>query len=375
MLFDEHGTRSAGAFHTSVFVVLVISFGTVLHPELKAFYRRGHGDMKNTVSALDTALATLFLAALRLCSRCASDAPRPSIPFWQKLRWAALPGIFVFLVITLSTWANFLSYKAFAMLGPCELIFVWIFSRFLPEERQIPLCRDLPAVLLTALGSVLFSIAEVTGKGGSTSTSASAWAIVASLLCRACQALMTVSLRSCCVNVGRVGILEITLLKLLVTSLLCLPYAFLTEGLEPWSTLGDKEFWKDSTSASLLLGSIFITTGFQWATVGTNAGLRSPLVAVLLGTLQPLTAVALVLAFSNSPFCQALGLKRRDSPLEIAGICCLSLGLLVGGLCSLKSLKETRQRQLRATSELRDQTLEFLDRRRAAAGTCAGREN
>ena len=101
MLFDEHGTRSAGAFHTSVFVVLVIACGTVLHPELKAFYRRGHGDMKNTVSALDTALATLFLAALRLCSRCASDAPRPSIPFWQKLRWAAPPGIFVFLVITL----------------------------------------------------------------------------------------------------------------------------------------------------------------------------------------------------------------------------------------------------------------------------------
>ncbi|CAE6937205.1 unnamed protein product [Symbiodinium sp. CCMP2592] len=125
------------------------------------------------------------------------------------------------------------------------------------------------------------------------------------------------------------------------------------------------QFWADSTSASLLLGSIFITTGFQWATVGTNAGLRSPLVAVLLGTLQPLTAVALVLAFSNSPFCQALGLKRRDSPLEIAGICCLSLGLLVGGLCSLDSLKETRRRQLRATSEPGDQTLEFLDRRRA----------
>ncbi|CAE7671479.1 unnamed protein product [Symbiodinium sp. CCMP2456] len=374
MAFDDNGTRSAGACHTSIYVVLVVSFGTVLHPELKAFYRRGHGDMKNTVSVIDAALATLFLAALRLCSRCASDSPRP-IPFWQKLRWAAPPGIFVFLVITLSTWANFLSYKAFAMLGPCELIFVWIFARFLPEERQIPLCRDLPAVILTALGSVLFSIAEVTGAGppGSTSTSTSAWAIVASLLCRACQALMTVSLRSCCVNVGRVGVLEITLLKLLVTSLLCLPYALLTEGLEPWSTLADKEFWTDSTSAFLLLGSIFITTGFQWATVGTNAGLRSPLVAVLLGTLQPLTAVALVLAFSNSPFCQALGLKRRDSPLEIAGICCLILGLLVGGLCSLNSLKETRP--LEVTSELRDQTLEFLDHRRAAAGISAGREN
>ncbi|CAE7859436.1 unnamed protein product [Symbiodinium necroappetens] len=365
MAFDDNG-RSAGAFQTSIYVVLVISFGTVLHPELKAFYRRGHGDMKNTVSAIDAALATFSLAALRLlCSSCASDGPRPNIPFWQKLRWAAPPGIFVFLVITLSTWANFLSYKALAMLGPCELIFVWIFARFLQEERQVPLCRDLPAVILTALGSVLFSIAEV-ARAGPTSTSASAWAIVASLLCRACQALMTVSLRSCCVNVGRVGVLEITLLKLLVTSLLCLPYALLTEGLEPWWILADKEFWADSTSAFLLLGSIFITTGFQWATVGTNAGLRSPLVAVLLGTLQPLTAVALVLAFSNSPFCQALGLKRRDSPLEIAGICCLILGLLLGGLCSL--------RQLRVTSDLRDQTLEFLDHR-AAAGVSAGREH
>ncbi|CAE6921445.1 unnamed protein product [Symbiodinium natans] len=364
MACDESARGSADAFWTSFYVVLVISFGTILHPELKAFYRRGHGGIKNTVSAIDTILATAFLACLRLAA--AWSAPRStstssndghSVPFLVKLRWAAPPGIFVFLVITLSTWANFLSYKAYAMLGPCELIFVWIFARILQaEERRIPFCRDLPAVILTALGSLFFSIAEVTG-GDRTGFGA----IVASLLCRACQALMTVSLRSCCVALksssqGRVGVLEITSLKLLVTSLLCLPYALITEGFEPWTTLASQEFWMDSTSAVLLLGSILITMGFQWATVGVNAGLRSPLVAVLLGTLQPLTAVILVLVFSGSSFCQALGLKRRDSPLEIAGICCLVVGLLLGGLGALRRI-QTRP------SHPRSQTLEFLEHR------------
>ena len=167
MAYDESGGRSADTFRTSLYVVLVICFGTILHPELKAFYKRGHGGIKNTVSFIDTIFATIFLAGLRLAtarSRNASGSEGPSVPVLVKLRWAAPPGIFVFLVITLSTWANFLSYKAFAMLGPCELIFVWIFARFLQaEERRLPLCSDLPAVLLTALGSLFFSIAEVAG--------------------------------------------------------------------------------------------------------------------------------------------------------------------------------------------------------------------
>ena len=41
---------------TSFYMVAVLLAGTILHPELKAFYgqRRGNGDMKNTASAIDT---------------------------------------------------------------------------------------------------------------------------------------------------------------------------------------------------------------------------------------------------------------------------------------------------------------------------------
>ena len=104
---------------------------------------------------------------------------------------------------------------------------------------------------------------------------------------------MTVSLRSCCLALKSeegqrsVGILEITVWKLLVTSLLCLPYALLTEGFASWSAITSRELWADPASAALLIGSVCITTGFQFTTVGVNAGLRSPLVAVLLGGILP----------------------------------------------------------------------------------------
>ena len=359
MVCEETGTCDADTFRTSLCVVLVVCFGAILPLELKAFYKRGNGDMKNTVSAIDTMVATVLLAGLRLVVGSPSEANTRRQTL-LKLRWAAPPGVFVFLVITLSTWANFLSYWTFAMLGPCELIFVWIFARVFQEEaRRLPLCADLPAVLLTALGSLLFSVAEVTGSGD-----ANIGAILASLLCRACQALMVVSLRSCCVALkgqgrrGGTGVLEITAWKLLVTSLLCLPYALITEGLAPWLSLANKDFWVDATSATLFLASIFITIAFQSATVGVNAGLRSPVVAVVLGTLQPLTGVALALAFSGSPFGKALGLKPRDSPLEIAGTCCLVLGLLLAGWAAASRL----QAQFPV---VQSQSLQFLDHQTA----------
>ena len=50
-------------------------------------------------------------------------------------------------MITLSTWANFLSYQSFALSAPSELIFVWIFARLLqPQERRRPCYPDLPPV-------------------------------------------------------------------------------------------------------------------------------------------------------------------------------------------------------------------------------------
>ena len=55
------------------------------------------------------------------------------------------PPTWRFLVITLSTWANFLSYQSFALSAPSELIFVWIFARLLqPQERRRPCYLDLP---------------------------------------------------------------------------------------------------------------------------------------------------------------------------------------------------------------------------------------
>ena len=65
--------------------------------------------------------------------------------FFQKNKME--PQILRFLVITLSTWANFLSYETFALLGPSELILVWLFARwYQPKEQQIPWWWDLPAV-------------------------------------------------------------------------------------------------------------------------------------------------------------------------------------------------------------------------------------
>ncbi|CAJ1437544.1 unnamed protein product, partial [Effrenium voratum] len=285
------------AWHVGVVVVL----GAVLHPELKAFYHSGHGDMKNTVSAIDTWAACLLLWALSL------GAGRSTLPKREKLRWAAPPGIFVFLVITLATWANFLSYGCYAAFGPTELVFVYAFARIWhPAERQRPWWHDLPAVLVTALGSLLCVI------GGS--FDASPVAMLAALLCRACQALMTVSLRSCCVALAsgsakeEVGVLEITQWKLLVTALLCLPYALLTEGLAPWRLLGDREFWFHR-SGGLLLGSVLITLGFQCCTVGLNRGLRSPVAAVLQSALQPLFGLLLLVLLADGPLRHQLGLK------------------------------------------------------------------
>jgi hypothetical protein len=45
--------------------------------------------MKNTVSAIDTIFACLFLGLLRLATGI-SDRP-----MWEKLRWAIPPGVFV----------------------------------------------------------------------------------------------------------------------------------------------------------------------------------------------------------------------------------------------------------------------------------------
>jgi len=331
------------------YLLLVLAFGTVLHPELKAFYRHGHGGMKNTVSAIDTIIACGFLVLLRLATG-TSDRP-----FREKLRWAAPPGVFVFLVITLSTWANFLSYETFALLGPSELIFVWLFARwYQPKEQQIPWWWDLPAVAVTTMGTVLLSVSTWP-------TTTEFTALAAALLCRACQALMTVSLRSCCVvleGVSRkdtVSVVEIAQWKLMVTSCLCLPYALLTEGIKPWSTMTSRTFWAES-SALLLCGSVVITIGFQWATVGLNRCFRSPLCALLQSTLQPLTACVLVLLLAESPWQQILGLKQRKSLMDIIGLCGLLLGLLLSAILSFHRSRITRQ------SGFRDETVEFLDR-------------
>eukprot|EP00435_Cladocopium_sp_Y103_P023361 s2879_g5.t1 len=334
------------------YLVLVIGLGVVLHPELKAFYRHGHGSMKNTVSAIDTIFACLFLSLLRLATGI-SDRP-----MWEKLRWAIPPGVFVFLVITLSTWANFLSYQSFALSAPSELIFVWIFARLLqPQERQRPCSLDLPAVLTTTVGTVLLSLAEIGGGGRG---HGSLEALGAALLCRASSALMMVSLRSCCVVLegvskkDTVSVVEIAYWKMLVTSCLCLPYAFLTEGLAPWRSIGSAAFWADHTSALLLSGSVLITMGFQWSTVGLNRSFRSPLCALLESTLKPLTACALVLVLADSPYQKILGLKQPKNATDIAGLCCLLLGLLLSAWSSWRR----RQSQV-----LEQQSVEFLDRR------------
>ncbi|CAL1134078.1 unnamed protein product [Cladocopium goreaui] len=302
-----------------------------------AFYRHGHGRMKNTVSAIDTIFACLFLGLLRLATGI-SDRP-----MWEKLRWAIPPGVFVFLVITLSTWANFLSYQSFALSAPSELIFVWIFARLLqPQERRRPCYPDLPPVVATTLGTVLLSLAEISGDGHGAH---GVEALGAALLCRAASALMMVSLRSSCVVLegvskkDTVSVVEIAYWKMLVTSCLCLPYAFLTEGLSPWRSMGSTAFWADQSSALLLSGSVLITMGFQWSTVGLNRSFRSPLCALLESTLKPLTACALVLVLADSPYQKILGLKQPKNATDIVGLCCLLLGLLLN-LLTCKSVKD-----------------------------------
>ena len=158
-------------------------------------------------------------------------------------------------MISLSTWANALSYQTFALSAPAELLFVSVFGLRQAENRKL-WRRDLPSVLVTSCGALLLHL----------DAPSSLQALFAALLCRAAQALMTLSLRGCCLALGPedgkepVGVAEIAQWKLFVTSSLCLPYALLTEGLAPWSTLVSSSFWADSSSL-LLLGSVAITLG------------------------------------------------------------------------------------------------------------------
>ncbi|CAK9050768.1 unnamed protein product [Durusdinium trenchii] len=309
-MVTEHGSM----YSSAAYVVLVIAFGTVLHPELKAFYRHGHGSMKNTVSAIDTIAACCFLFLLRCAVSLKSEGS--SRPWCEKLRWAAPPGIFVFLVITLSTWANYLSYETFALTAPSELLFVWCLARCCQhEERRRPVAQDLPAVFFTTLGTCCLSF---------TSSSSHAFdALLAALLCRWCQASMTVALRSCCVHLPKVSVLEIAQLKLMVTSCLCLPYAIITEGVAPWSTIVSSSLWADHSSAMLLIGSVLITIGsLEMSNVSMlgkavqKRSFRSPLCALLQSTLQPLTSCVLVLLLADSPWQKILGLKQLRGTID-----------------------------------------------------------
>jgi len=342
----------------------VVIFGTILHPELKAFYGRGYGHMKNTVSALDMVFAVLALIGARIVAAQVSrglhirTAIRTRRSLGPLLRWAAPPGIFVFLVITLSTWANYLSYEAYALMGPAELVFVYLFARCLhSEEKRRRLRSDLPMLGATALGTLLLAVASVTNSSSHAGNSLEAQqmllAVLAALLCRACQALMTVTLRSCCLKLqGTEGpacsVMEITQWKLCVTALLCVPYALLTEGTEPWRVLCSREFWADSTASGLLLGSIAITLAFQASVVGANSGLRSPVVAVMMGTLQPLAGIMLALSLATTPLAAALQLKHfQPSPLSICGASLLMIGLLLHALERLREVRAQNDEQQR----------------------------
>lgn len=110
-------------------------------------------------------------------------------------------------MISLSTWANALSYQTFALSAPAELVFVWAFGLRQAENRKL-WRRDLPSapwrfhsalrcatneVLVTTCGAVLLHL-DVPSR--------SPTALFAALLCRAAQALMTVTLRGCCLALG-----------------------------------------------------------------------------------------------------------------------------------------------------------------------------
>jgi len=330
--------------------------GQVLHPELKALYTHGYGHAKNTVSFIDTAFAALAAVCCRWLfgrtSRSAAASTR-NVPLAFKLRNVALPGTCVFLVIVLSTLANYWSYEVWALSGPCDLLFVWVLSRcFQPEDQQRPLLADLPAIGATACGTLLLAIETLKGSPNGELLQAS----VAALLCRACQAVMLVTLRGCCLNLRDCcSVAEIVQWKLIVTSFLCGPYALLTEGVAPWTLLASRSFWCDGVAVTLLLGSVIITLGFQGASVGASAGLRSPVVAVLVGTLQPLLGIALAVVLGETSLAAPLKLRPfHPSPLAILGASLLLLGFSLRAVQLLRSRKGARTVSSTGATELFD---------------------
>jgi len=405
-----------------VYAGVFLVAAAALHPELKAFYHRGGGAMKNTTSFIDSLAAAVTLMAASATSelakaasannqgpvtlvvrsplqapeavgqRAAGAVARTRV-LLGKCRQVALPAIGVFCVIVLSTLANFLSFQVWIVLGPAEIIFTVPLARCLQGVRLRPM--QLVAVAMAAVGSLCFAWSKLRGSSSSAVWTA-AGAVAVTLLCRACQSLQTVLLRNACrrLGVGRpkaVGedsleplpelqssVLEIAALKMCVVSALLLPYALATEGFAPWSKLASSVFWTDA-EGGLLLGSIVITVVFHVCNVGLNAEVGSLIVVLVTTTLTPLAGLAIIwLLASGGKVGQALGrwLGFVKSPqlsgAEYVGVALLAASLVVFFLGGRLQPGE-RHGHLSTGDSIEVERHEFLDAEAAPSACIDGR--
>ncbi|CAE8630177.1 unnamed protein product [Polarella glacialis] len=294
---------------------------------------------------------------------------RRAAPLLYKLRAVFLPASGVFLVILLSTLANFLSFEVWIALGPADLLFTVPFAWCLQGVRAKP--QELVAVALASAGSLAFASGKLSGAAAADSSSV-ALAIVVTLLCRACQSLQTVLLRNACRQLGagsgggkpsigeklleesspflQTSVLEIAALKMWMVAAFSLPYALATEGAGPWREMAAGNFWSSGPKGALLTGSCVITLLFQLCNVGMNAEASSLTVAMVTTALAPLTGLALALTLGSGgqagrSLAALLGLKASELTLtgiEVFGLILLGVAVVLYFLGQRARLREAR---------------------------------
>lgn len=358
MVFDS----AAGICYASIFLLVQC----ILHPELKVFYSHGGGNMKNTTSFIDSAVAAAILSLGSMAARQVSPrspASKGIRPLLGKVSSVFLPAAGVFCVILLSTLANYLSFKVWVALGPVDLVFTVIFAWYLQGVAATRM--ELSAVALAIVGSLAFVAGELHASKADDSTVV--LAIVVTLCCRAVQGLQTVLLRNACRRLSagsRSGqavlgekqieapallhssVIEISALKMCIVASLCLPYALLTEGLAPWHDISSSHFWDTKQKGWLLCGSVIITTVFQLCSVGMSSEASSITVSLLMTSMSPIVNVlfALLLVLGGSigqAMSRVLGVKpsAHVSASEAFGLCLLVAAAICYGFAQRSRLQ------------------------------------
>lgn len=316
--------------------------GVLLHPVLKLLYAEGHqySKAKNTISVVDIALAATMLISVRCLCRPGPIAQNSSGNVtegvgrgrggWQQvaLRTAA-PGLLVFGSITLSTLAVVQSFWIFSALAPLEIVFVVLLSRL--WQGVVPTLGQATGVLLVLGGAALLAAHTLQDvKAGS--DHGLLVGLLSSIAFRANQALNTVVMRDACVALrdqGLATVLDISLGRVLWSTLFCIPYALITEGGEGLHSLATTR----GMSALYLALSVVLTCIFQASSVGLNSCMKS-VPATIVSQLKPIMTLLLAVLLSSLPVGTRLSLRLDLSVGNLAGLSLLLLGAIVFLLAS-----------------------------------------